>query len=260
MAGQLSALPHPQRIKPADLFLPADSLTSPYILIQTLAALYSNASVALHSVAGHDVELPLTVTGIAPTIIAASAESASKLHDITRSRLTSSMQKFALRGQMQAFEAGHMPRKTLLDSIMPAASVTLGNAPGKLRLIYVYERSNAESPPLSSIELAELRAFTGARIVYALTTPKVAGTVAQTHYFDYRVDNSSEDSKRPAKAHFGVPVSGVEIKVVDSGEFKTIEGQRPRGEIVAKGPAVLGGSANLGVIGTFQRDGTLVFV
>lgn len=148
-----------------------------------------------------------------------------------------------------------MPRKSLLSSVFPAPSVTLGTTPGKLRLLYLYERSNAESPPLSSQELAELRIFTGARIIYALTTPKVAGTVTQTGIFDYRVGGGRGEGQ--IKAHFGAPVSAVEIKVVDSEGYQTVEGERPQGEVVAKGPAVLGGSANLGVIGCFAEDGTL---
>jgi len=151
-----------------------------------------------------------------------------------------------------------MPRPGFINSLIPSSTVTLGkqSTPGKLRLLYLYERSNAESPPLSSHELAELRVFTGARIIYALTTPKVAGTVAQTGLFDYRV-GGGDDGRGERKAHFGVPVSSIEIKVVDSEEYKTVEGKRPQGEIVAKGPAVLGGSANLGVIGSFREDGTL---
>jgi len=153
-----------------------------------------------------------------------------------------------------------MPRKSFINGILPPTTVTLGTTPGKLRLLYLYERSNADSPPLSSHELAELRVFTGARIIYALTTPKVAGTVTQTGLFDYRVGDGEDGvsgRERERKAHFGVPVSSVEIKVVDSEEYRTVEGERPMGEIVAKGPAVLGGSANLGVIGGFREDGTL---
>lgn len=146
-----------------------------------------------------------------------------------------------------------MPRKSFMSSIIPLTTVTLGTPPSKLRLLYLYERSNADSPPLSSSELAELRVLTGARIIYALTTPKVAGTVTQTGFFDYRAGQSDGQKK----AHFGVPVGSVEIKAVDSEEFKTVEGKRPQGEIVAKGPSVLGGSANLGVIGWFAEDGTL---
>jgi hypothetical protein len=161
---------------------------------------------------------------------------------------------------MAALKAGHFPRTGLQSSLIQATTVTLGTTPGSLRLIYAYERTNTDSPPLSSVELGELRAFTGAKIIYALTAPKVAGTVAQTNYFDYRVDENMEDARRPAKAHFGVPTAAVEIKVVDAGEYRTVEGQRPQGEIVAKGPAVLGGSANLGVMGTFRQDGTLAYV
>lgn len=228
VAAQLSALPVRHRMGPSDLFLPADSLTAAYILVQTLAALYCHASVALNSVAGPEVELPLAATGIAPTIIAASADSASKLHTSGKASSTGTAKKWALSTQTQALKAGYMPPTTLLSRINKPTVATIGNVPGKLRLLYAYERTHAGTPPLSSIELSELRAFTGARVIYALTTAKVAGTVAQSGFYDYRVQDG-EDA--PKHAHFGAPVSTVEVMVVDEGEHRTVEGGVVQGQV-----------------------------
>lgn len=217
-------------MSPNDLFLPADRLTNPYILVQTLAAMYSGASVAFNSVAGKDVDLPLAAMGISPTIIAASAESALKLHRGTRGTITSSAKQLALSTQVQALDSGYMPPATILSRVNVPTRASLGNVPSKLRLMYVFERAHAGTPPLSASELSDLRAFTGARVIYALTAAKVAGPVAQTNFYDYR-RLGQESGKH---SHFGVPVSAVEAKVVDAKEQKTVEGEAPKGEVSGK--------------------------
>jgi len=73
IAGQLTSIPNTQRITNSDLFLPADSLTSIYTLVLTLAALFSNASVALNSVASKDPDLVYVTQGISPTVIVVSS-------------------------------------------------------------------------------------------------------------------------------------------------------------------------------------------
>ena len=74
---------------------------------------------------------------------------------------------------------------------------------------------------LSSELLADLRIFTGARVVYALTAPGIAGAVCQTHIFDYRRHSNA--------AHFGPPLSSVEIVLTghreDTGIERAVEGQ-----------------------------------
>lgn len=251
IGAQISALPLKRRISQSDLYLPADALTSPYILVQTLAALFSNASVVLNSVAGKDVEIPLAAMGVAPTIIAASADSALKLHEKTRGDVTTTTKRIALRTQTQALAAGTMPIKPTLTS---PAFASVGTPPGKLRLLFVFERINSGTPPLSSVELSELRAFTGARVIYGLTSARVAGTIAQTTFFDYRTD----ETPKGKHAHFGVPLGAVEIKLVDTDSHKTTD-EKPLGEIVVSGPAVKDGSTHLGVNGTFRGDGTLAY-
>ncbi|KAI9664161.1 MAG: hypothetical protein M1831_002340 [Alyxoria varia] len=272
VAAHISALPPNQRFSSSDLYLPADSLAQPYILTQTLAALYSNASIALNSVAGPNVDLPLATEGVSPTIIAVAPQSALKLHKATSTVVQNSAAKrLAHSSQTSALERGFMPPTTSLMARVNSPTRAL-DAP-RLRLLYVYERANASTPPLSPKELSDLRAFTGARVVYGLTAAKVAGPVTQTNVYDYR----AEDTAGARHSHFGVPLSCIEAKVVDTKTHKT-EGDGmeegsdyvPKGEIVVIGPAVSGSagsgedsqtrSANLGVLGTFREDGTLAYL
>lgn len=226
-AAQSSALPMRQRLSPEDIFLPADSLTQPYMLTQTLAALYSGATVALNSVAGPQVDLATAAAGIAPTVMAASAASALKLHEATKSTVTSGPKKFALNSQKSALDSGYMPPTTVMSRINEPTRATLGTLPNKLRLLYIFERAHSNTPPLNSETLTELRAFTGARVIYALACAQVAGTVTQTAFYDYRRDKQG----REKHSHFGGPVSSLEVKLMDTDTHKNAQGQSPMGEV-----------------------------
>lgn len=221
VAGQLAAIPSTQRLGPSDLFLPADSLTNIHTLVLTLAALYSNASIAFNSVAGKSTDLVLATQGVAPTVLVATPETLLRTHQESSNRLTSALAKVAHWGQSRSLND---------NGVMPAASTfggasrpAIGTTPGKLRLVYVADRAGANSPPLSSKVISDLRIFLGSRIIYALTAPKVAGAVAQTGYFDYRVHDGKQ-------SHFGPPLTSTEILLRDSGEHKN-EDQDYRGEV-----------------------------
>ncbi len=219
VAAQISALPPKHRITASDLFLPADSLTTPYILIQTLAALFCNASIAINSVAGQDVDLPLVARGLAPTIIAASAGTALKLHAASKRSLVGALKKLAHRAQLQALQAGRLPSSRGLSSLNPPIRAAIGTAPSRLRFLYIFERTPSNTPPLSLADLSDLRAFTGARVIYVLTAAKVAGAVAQMNIYDYRIESGGSGRR----SHFGVPVSCIEVKLVDTEQCKTTE-------------------------------------
>ncbi|KAI9760509.1 MAG: hypothetical protein M4579_001594 [Chaenotheca gracillima] len=247
VAALLSSLPTRQRIGPSDLFLPADSLTSIYPLTQTLAALYSNASVALNSVSGPAADLALAMRSIAPTIIVASPDSIKRTFQKDSYQKKSILTAVKYMRKSSALGEGRMP-----TSVLSASAPALGNAPGKLRLIYVSDPVSERPSPLSSSDLSDARIYTGARVIYALTAPAVAGAVAQTNMYDYR-----SQSGRPS--HFGVPLSSHEIKLVDTPTHKSVEDELPKGEIVVTGPSVVSGTAALGVTGTFQDDHTLAY-
>ncbi|KAI1072242.1 hypothetical protein LB507_003163 [Fusarium sp. FIESC RH6] len=251
ISAQLAAIPTKERINPSDLFLPADSLANVYTLVHTLGALYSNASIALNSVAGKSPDLVLATQGVAPTVLVASPETLLKTHRESTSRLGSALANVShvMSTRSLALEGVHSTSN--LFSGFSGASPSLGTTPGKLRLVLVAERAGADTPLLSANVLSDLRIFTGARVVYALTAAKVAGAISQTAFYDYRLPTD-------AKTHFGPPLTSVEIFLKDSGVHKTTD-DKIEGQIVVKGPSVAGGEVNVGVAGKIRHDNTLAY-
>jgi acyl-CoA synthetase (AMP-forming)/AMP-acid ligase II len=244
VAAQIFALATSQRMGPSDLFLPADSLANTHTLVLTLAALYSNASVAFNSVAAQADDLAIATRGVSPTILVATPAALLKTHKDAIARVNSSFITRTLHGMRV--------RKLTQGGVMPAAGS--GASSDKLRLILTADRAGAGTPRLPSAVLADLRVLTGARIMYALTAAKVAGAVAQTGFFDYRV---SEDEK--GGCHFGPPLTSTEILLRDMGAWKSGD-EGSKGEIIVRGPCVAGNEAALGVAGLMRDDNTLTYV
>jgi hypothetical protein len=184
-----------------------------------MAAFFSRASLAINSVAGPGVDLLLASRNIEPTIMVASADSAAKLRTQSSARATGSMKKLGHWLQSRALEAGRMPT----DSSFGPQKVALGITPGKLRLLFISEKAGIDTLELTGKDLCDLRIFTGSRVVYALTTARVAGAVAQTMMYDYRTDGDK-------RSHFGLPLGSLEVKLVDKGDVKTTE-ERAKGEV-----------------------------
>ena len=240
IAAQISALPKSQRFGPSDILLPIDSLSFHYPLTLTLAALFSNASIALTSVSGPAADYSVAFFGVSPTMVIASEETLSRACSDRKAALSGIFQKITFSRQARSLASGVMP--TLSSSILKQSP----------RAIFVAHRAGVPSPPLSSAEMADLRILTGARIVYALTAAKVAGAVSQSNIFDYRTTTTA--------SHFGPPLSCLEIKLKDSPEHKIRDDANPVGSLVASGPAVAGGEADLGVIAGMRDDNTLGLV
>ncbi|KAK4250348.1 hypothetical protein C7999DRAFT_38654 [Corynascus novoguineensis] len=245
IAAQIFAVPTSQRMGPSDLFLPADSLANTHTLILTLTALFSNASVAFNSVAAQADDLTVAARGSpSPTILVATPAALLKTHQEFTSRINSSLIA-RLHHRLQV-------RKLTQNGVMPAG----GSSDKKLRLIFVAERVGAGTPVLSTAVLTDLRAFTGARILYALTAAKVAGAATQTTFFDYRVFNEEGEQSH----HFGPPLTSTEILFRDMDTWTTTDEGGSKGEIVVRGPCVAGGEAALGVAGKMRDDNTLAYV
>ncbi|KAJ4311814.1 hypothetical protein N0V94_007756 [Neodidymelliopsis sp. IMI 364377] len=250
----ITSLPAAHRFTASDTFLPADAFTNSYCLCLTLAALFSHSTVIINSVAGPGVDLTLATRSLAPTIIVVSAETALKLHSTTTASAVGSLKNLAHYLESRILASGRLPTDNLLTRFNAPARATLGTTPGKLRLVFTSERAGLNTPPLSSRDLSDLRIYTQARVVYALTAAKVAGAVAQTNVYDYRLGAPS--SKH---SHFGVPLSSLEAKVRDTPTHKTTEEQSV-GELVVSGSSVAGSEAALGVNATFREDHTLAYV
>ncbi|KAF2826589.1 hypothetical protein CC86DRAFT_18737 [Ophiobolus disseminans] len=251
----ITALPAAQRFSASDTFLPADAFTHSYSLCLTLAALFSHSTVIINSVAGPGVDLTLASRSIAPTVAVISAETAAKLHSTANTSALGGLKKFAHYYESRMLFAGRLPTDTVLTRLNAPTRVSIGTTPGKLRLLFVSERAGLNTPPLTSNDLSDLRIYTKARVVYALTAAKVAGAVAQTNVYDYR-RGSTPSSKH---SHFGVPLSSLEVKLKDTAQHKTTDDQSA-GELVVTGSSVAGGDASLGIHATFRDDHTLAYV
>ncbi|EEP78994.1 conserved hypothetical protein [Uncinocarpus reesii 1704] len=243
-----SSLPRKERIKDSDLFLSVDSLAHTYALCLTLAALYANASVALNSVAGEVVDLALATAGISPTIMVASSHTISDYH---AQRMGPSMGPITNIGrffQTRSLDSGVMPTRNWLwrlSSAAPTAELSLD----KLRLLFISHRADGDKQnQLTSDQLTDLRIFTGARVLYALTAKSVAGPVCQTLPYDYR--------RHSGNSHFGPPANSVEIKLIGHKETGS-DDRAAKGELYVTGPAVVSEKASLGVKAHIRDDNTL---
>ncbi|EGC47090.1 conserved hypothetical protein [Histoplasma capsulatum var. duboisii H88] len=250
IAGLGSVLPHGQHLTSSDLVLSIDSLTRSYPLCIILAALYVNASVAFNSVSGEHVNFALATAGISPTIIIASSETMQNYHTEYMAPQIGLVAKFGRFIQRRSLDGGSMPRQNILTKLAnlgPTAELSLEN----LRLIFISYRIDANPEcQLTFEQLTDLRVFTGARVIYALTAPTVVGAVSQTNAFDYR--------SFPGHSHFGAPLSNVEIKLIhDKEEDASKHGRLADGKIFVTGPATVGGKSLLEARGYFNDDCTL---
>ncbi|KAG6240936.1 hypothetical protein E4U24_006306 [Claviceps purpurea] len=252
VSSQLVAIPSRERLTQTDLFLPADPLSNIHTLILTLAALFSDASVALNSVAGQSADLALATQGVSPTVVVTSPAALLRSHEESIRKLSSGLAKLSHTLSTKALtQRGVHAASNALSGFAAGARLRVGTTPGKLRLVYTAERIGAHTPLLSCQVLSDLRVLSGARIIYALSAARVAGSVTQTAVFDYRVSADVE-------THFGAPTTSVEIYLKDLGSHKTTD-DVVEGEIIVRGPCVSGGEARLGVSGRLNDDNTLSY-
>ena len=194
IAGLGSTLVRDQKLTSSDILLPTSSLTDSYTLCWTLAALYANASIALNSVAGDNIDLGLATAGADPTVVIAAPKTAARyVYDTIKA------------GGGPSRISGYFGRKSLKAGIMPIRRPTAAvSSLSHLRLILIGQQA-ALKPKLTSSILHELRVLLGTRVGYAFTTPQVAGAISQTNVNDHR-DKGSDSTAGP-------PLGSVEIYV-----------------------------------------------
>ena len=237
MAAQISALPRNLKIESSDLVLPLDSLSTLYPMVMVLVALYSNASIALPTAAGKGVDYDVAFQSVSPSIVIASAQTMFQVHGERLAAAGGILSKLQHNIRSRALSAGRMKK---------------AKAQQGPRLIFISTSAEAGSVRLTSKQMNDLRIFTGARIIYSLTTTHVAGPITQTSAFDYRSAPSTLQS-----SHFGAPLSSLEMKLVETPELKISDDADPVGHIVVGGPAVVGGKQNIEVVGSILEDHTL---
>lgn len=241
VAAQPFALPKSQRFEYHDVVLLLAPLTDQYTFIAALAAIYSDASLALMSVAGQSTDYEAAFRGIKPTILVTTSATLSKLH-----------------GDRTAASKGLRYKITYLNKARTLAAGTMPTDSSKLRhprLILAYTSSTDTSAPLKSAQMFDLRIFTGAHIAYAFTDCEVAGAISQTSVFDY--GDSIENGERPS--HFGPPLSCVELKLIDSPDRKVTDGSDSAGWLVVEGPAVADGRLTVRRLMTMTEKNTLAY-
>lgn len=237
-------LPRSHRLGPADLVLPLESLSNIWTLTVVLAALFSNSSLALTSVTAHKAKYDIALRTVSPTVVIAPTQTMTKAYHDRKAAASSVPQK--IRNWLTA--------RSLSSGIMPEPS----SIPPKPRLIYISNRLGGltGAPPLEPYELLGLRILTGARIIYALTEPSVAGAIAQTNLLDYR-HHANEISRH---AHFGPPLSSVEVKLIEVQARKAHEEDAtPWGHVDVSGPAVVGGHSRIPISMTLTDSHTLAY-
>lgn len=244
IAAQLAVLPRNHRLGPADLVLPLDSLSNIWTLTIVLGALFSNSSLALTSVTAQKAKYDIIHRTVSPTVVIASSPTMTQAYHEWKAAASSLPQKFR----------HWLAARSLSSGIMPKPS----SIPPKPRLLYISNRLGGpvDAPPLEAHELFELRILTGARIIYALTEPSVAGSIAQTNMLDYR-HHANEISRH---AHFGPPLSSVEVKLIEVHARKADKDDAtPWGHVDVSGPAVVGGHSRIPTSMTFTDSHTLAY-
>lgn len=123
--------------------------------------------------------------------------------------------------------AKYMNNRTLQAGNLPSKSTPTTNSGGEgasplshLRLLLIPQSTTSKSNLSSSI-LHTLRLYLKSRVGYALTTPSVAGAVAQTNILDYRDKGS--------KSCVGAPLSSVEVHL--AGDEEGMGKSTPRGTV-----------------------------
>ncbi|KKK26706.1 hypothetical protein ARAM_001458 [Aspergillus rambellii] len=242
IAGLMFSLPRNQRINSGDLVLSIDSLSRLYHLCQVLTAIFSNASVALNSVAGEDVDFALATVGVSPTVIVASSRTISEYHSKFMKPHSGLLSSIARWFQVRSLDSGSMPSQgffSRLATVGPMAELSLS----RLRLLCISHRIDGDSEgQLDYEQLTDLRVFTGARVVYALAAPGVAGAISQTNIFDYR--------RFQGPSHFGAPLSSVEVTLTN------VPDGLEQGQITVTGPAVISGKTTTQIQARIRDDNT----
>ncbi|KIW92542.1 uncharacterized protein Z519_06389 [Cladophialophora bantiana CBS 173.52] len=224
-AALLATLPRAQKLSPTDSLLPTTPLTDSYTLCWIFATLYANATLSLNSVSGDNIDLTHAASQTSPTVVLASPATVQAYLSHPNTTLPGGLSKY-------------VTTRTLQQGNLPTKQATAADALSHLRVLLIPQASTAPaSTRLSSSTLHSIRTHLKCRIGYALTSPSVAGAIAQTNIFDYR-------DKGPKVCCVGAPLSSVEVNL--TGEEHVMGSRTPRGATVTiKGPAVVSGKTTL---------------
>lgn len=206
-------------------------MTESYTLAWSLATLFSNATLALNSVAGDQVSIKAASNSskIHPTILLADSSSIAPF--------LTDLENAAGSGGLLSGVWNYFNQQTLaegrISSVKPSAFLAFAPSLAHLRALYIQSRTGApHSGRIRSSWLARLRLLTGVRIGQALTDAHVAGAISQSNILDYR--------DKADKISVGPPLGSVEVSLTGAeDEMAKLDG---KGQVAVKGPAVVGDS------------------
>lgn len=182
-----------------------------------MAALFSNASIVVNPVASEDVNFALATSRASPSIIVSSSKSVSNYYEKLLVPCISLPERIGRWIQKLSLNSGIFPKQNFLTRLTNTGTAKT------LRLLIISHNVNGDpNDQLTSEQLSDLRIFLGARTVYALSALNVAGGISQTNPFDYRTHKGY--------AHFGGPLSSVELKLV-SEENRAKNGRIVEGDV-----------------------------
>ena len=205
-------------------------MTEQYALVMTMVALYSRASILLTSNTGPTVDY---LTGfrskIVPTIVLAPPETLIRhLEDVAK-KPKSIIRRFREWQATRSLISGSFPK--------------IPSGPLSARLIFTTQSTNLNRS-LTADQLSQLRVVTGSRIVHALTNPRVAGAVTQTHVYDYRTQGTTPPDGDQS-SDFGPPLSCLDIKLLETKQYRWDRNGRQAGHLSVEGPAVPNGTVKI---------------
>jgi hypothetical protein len=209
----MATLVRTYKLSSTDTLLPTTAITDSYTLCWILAALYSNSSVALNSVAGDSVDLASAAALASPTVVIAAPTTIQSYLYNPNVKLPSAVSKYLTTRTLQA---GNLPAKS-------GGAESSASPLSRLRVLLIPQSTYHTTLEirLTSANLHTLRTHLKCRIGYALTTPYVAGAVAQTNILDYR--------DKGLAVCVGPPLSSVEVNL--SGEEKEMGSPNPKGTV-----------------------------
>ncbi|RVD85889.1 uncharacterized protein DFL_004192 [Arthrobotrys flagrans] len=250
-----STAPAPKdQFKPTDVFTPASTLADQFTRIITYTAMLSGCTITINAVTPPSGSLQSSCGNALPSIIVVPADSLSAVGRSSKAAQVELFHEWMHIYQLRKLTRyGQVPQNSAFARFNDYDRPNLG---GNLRLIYVAENPAEGTKPITCNMLNDIRAIFFSKVVYAFTyPPAAAGAITQTMSFDYR---PGEDTKTFKESHLGAPLSCVEVKLRDVGEYTAEHEDGPMGEIVIAGPSVTSsGEYATGIIARWRSDGCL---
>ncbi|KAF3906578.1 hypothetical protein ABW20_dc0108215 [Dactylellina cionopaga] len=254
VSAQATTLPPRDQFKPTDVFTPASTLADQFTRIITYTAMLSGCTVIVNAVTPPSGTLHSSCANAVPSVIVIPGETLYSVFTTSKPAQVELFHEWMHVYQLRKLvRYGQVPQQSGFARFNDYDRPNLGK---NLRLIYVAENPAEGTKPITCNMLNDLRAILFSKIVYAFTYPSAAaGAITQQTVYDYRPGTDTKTSK---EAHVGPPLSCLEVKLCDAGEYTADHEDGPMGEIVVAGPSVIGnGECATGIIGRWRSDGCL---